>query len=373
MKAAELPGLNLLRLLASLYMVMYHLSPWLGFDVLPAALTRGSSGTSLFFLLSGFLLAHLYAGKKMGDQQQRQFVWRRIARILPTNLIGIAFLLWCRNLQGQLNFEWNKLVECGLLLQSWVVGDSHIMNAPAWSMSCLLFFYLIFPVVLPILSKTSSSLLVLLLAIFWLFGSFGALKLAQYPGAFDLDEWTLYLHNSPLTRSLEFISGMALAVLVKRHGLPPVRCIWVALPVVMSVMVFAPVETLAVNNGLFLPLSICLLLAFANPGQVLTNLGRQRGVKAAANASILIFLLHAVWIELFNTWVLPRLNSDWNLGLAAGLLLVVTLSALLADRCVCRPVTRWLIRPTFPVITVPAVRFRRPLSHAVKQPPAASA
>ena len=139
MSATQLPGLNLLRVLASLYMVMFHLHPSFLPGPVAVFFSRGASDSSLFFILSGFLLAHLYAGKTMDDPAQKRFVWRRAARIFPANVVGLLFLLGTQALTGQVSVNWGTLTECLLLVQTWVVGNEHAMNIPAWSMSCLLF------------------------------------------------------------------------------------------------------------------------------------------------------------------------------------------------------------------------------------------
>ena len=373
MKAAELPGLNLLRLLASLYMAMYHLGPLLPFDVLPAVLTRGSSGTSLFFILSGFLLAYLYSGKRYDDQAQRQFVWRRWARLLPANIAGLAFLLTVQGLLRHSYIDWAVLAKCLFLVQTWGVGTERAMNIPAWSMSCIMFFYLIFPVLLPRIQRLKTAQIQLMMLGLWLLSAVGFPELARWPGSFEASSWIGHLHMSPLLRSSEFILGIGLAILVRRKGMPSVWWFRFSVPLIGAILLFAPSDTMSINNGLFAPLAACLLVGFLRPGRTISHLGQHPLLRAAANSSIGIFLLHMTWIDVFSGWLLPYLHTDWNLGLVAGLLLVVTLSALLVDRWICRPVTRWLVRPTFPVITVPALRVRRPLSHAVKQPPAASA
>ncbi len=355
MSATQLPGLNLLRVLASLYMVMFHLHPSFLPGPVAVFFSRGASDTSLFFILSGFLLAHLYAGKTMDDPAQKRFVWRRAARIFPANVVGLLFLLGIQAVTGQVSVNWSTLTECLLLVQTWVVGNGHSMNIPAWSMSCLLFFYLIFPVVLPRLERLNTATLQVVLLGLWVLGAVALPELARWPWGFDPSDWVQHLHTSPLLRSAEFVLGMGVALLVARRGRPPVWWFRLAVPLTLALMFFAPGETMAVNNGLFAPITAMLLLAFVNPGPLLERLGNSGPVRTLASACICIFLLHMTWIMFFNSWVLPHLHLDWNLWTLGLYLTLVLASAVLVDRCVCQPLSRLLtwrtVRPPQPSAT----------------------
>lgn len=342
MKALQLPGLNILRVFASLYMVLYHVHP----PFLPVPMQNffsdGASDTSLFFVLSGFLLAHLYAGTLMDDLGQRRFVWRRVVRIFPANMLGLLFLLLAQAAFGNTFKDWDTLLQCLALVQAWTVGSSYALNIPAWSMSCLFFFYLIFPVVLPVLKRLNTSSLQILLLLIWICSAFGVPLLLRWPGTFEPGIWIQYLHNSPLTRSLEFILGMGMALLVARKGLPSVWWFRLAVPVVFGAMLTASGETVRIDNGLFAPVSICLLLAFVNPGLVVERLGRSKAMTILSSASICVFLLHMTWAQIFTAWVLPHWHLTWNIATLTIYLIMVIGSSVVLDRWICQPIVRLL-------------------------------
>ena len=78
-------GLTSLRGIAALVVVVFHLFPMaLGAENLPDAVARGYLGVDFFFLLSGFVLAHVY-GKVFATQMRwikvKSFLWARFARI----------------------------------------------------------------------------------------------------------------------------------------------------------------------------------------------------------------------------------------------------------------------------------------------------
>jgi peptidoglycan/LPS O-acetylase OafA/YrhL len=353
----SLPGLNILRVLATLYMVMYHLHPSFLPDALQRFFSAGSTDTSLFFILSGFLLAHLYAEKPMDAAAQLRFLLRRLSKILPANLVGLLFVLLAHRAFGHGVQDWGTVVQCLALLQAWTVGGAYSLNVPAWSMSCLLFFYLLFPVVLPRLRRLSTPTLQLFMFAGWIISALLVPMLARWPGVFEASAWTGYLHNSPLPRSLEFMLGMGLAMLVARKGMPPVWLVWLAVPVSVTILVLTSGEVSGINNGMLAPFSICLLLAFANPGARLVRLGQSRAVQILSNASIGIFMLHMTWTQIFLGWVLPYWHLSWNLWTLALYLAAVVSSAVLANTYLCQPATQlfsrrprvklgWMARPT---------------------------
>ena len=60
-----LPALTSLRFLAALMVVAYH---YLAFaELRVTAVAHGDLGVSFFFILSGFILSHVYAGRGLAD------------------------------------------------------------------------------------------------------------------------------------------------------------------------------------------------------------------------------------------------------------------------------------------------------------------
>jgi peptidoglycan/LPS O-acetylase OafA/YrhL len=353
----SLPGLNILRVLATLYMVMYHLHPSFLPDALQRFFSAGSTDTSLFFILSGFLLAHLYAEKPMDAAGQLRFLRRRLSKILPANVVGLLFVLLAHRAFGHGVQDWGTVVQCLALVQAWTVGGAYSLNVPAWSMSCLLFFYLLFPVVLPRLQRLATPSLQLFMFAGWIGSALVVPVLAQWPGVFEASAWAGYLHNSPLPRSLEFMLGMGLAILVARKGMPPVWLVWLAVPVSVTVLVLTAGEVSGINNGVLAPFSICLLLAFANPGARLVRLGQSGVVETLSKASIGVFMLHMTWTQIFLGWVLPHWHLTWNWSTLALYLAAVIGSAVLANTYLCQPAAQlfsrrprlalgWITRPT---------------------------
>ena len=81
---ADLRALTSLRFFAAAWVVMYTFWPDLGVGLVPVAVTKGYLGVETFFVLSGFILSHVYL-QAAGEKQFRYggFLWARIARVYP--------------------------------------------------------------------------------------------------------------------------------------------------------------------------------------------------------------------------------------------------------------------------------------------------
>ena len=69
---ADLRPLTTLRFLAALWVVMFAAWPHLDVGFVPVAVTKGYLGVEVFFVLSGFILSHVYleaAGPSAGGWQ----------------------------------------------------------------------------------------------------------------------------------------------------------------------------------------------------------------------------------------------------------------------------------------------------------------
>lgn len=114
----------------------------------------GYLGVSVFFVLSGFILA--YNAQEIVDKGR--FYALRFARVYP---LYLAALLWAlpnylrHGMRGQTGVgSWVALPASLLLLQGWF-GPSVAtqINAPGWSLSHEAFFYVMFPFALPLVKR----------------------------------------------------------------------------------------------------------------------------------------------------------------------------------------------------------------------------
>jgi len=160
--APELPALTSLRGIAALVVVLFH-SSFLAFNYAgggpPWIWRRGYLAVDLFFLLSGFILTHVYgrrvAGKKSWNTIGR-FFWARFCRIYPASLFTAAIFV-LQYATGRLPFPSGvsfkaQLIATLLLMQvPWL--DEVVINGPSWSISAECYAYLLFPFVVPTICR----------------------------------------------------------------------------------------------------------------------------------------------------------------------------------------------------------------------------
>jgi peptidoglycan/LPS O-acetylase OafA/YrhL len=151
---ANIKPLTSLRFFAAMWVVLYHYWPKLaGAGAMPGVVAKGYLGVELFFVLSGFILCHVYlpsfeAGRfKYGD-----FIWARLARIYPMHiatLTGIGLMAGGALALG-MAVDLNALSFAALpanlmLTQAWGLAPVAGWNHPSWSISAEWFAYLAFP------------------------------------------------------------------------------------------------------------------------------------------------------------------------------------------------------------------------------------
>lgn len=217
-KRKPLPALTGIRIFAAYYVVMLHTG--FGYFSRHGAprwidnfLANGYLAVSLFFVLSGFILAYTYAGKIGGSTNAIHFWEARFARIYPAYLLALALMVpFSRDVTLP-----QRIIVLSML-QAWMPWRPDLLGAwnfPAWSLSVEAFFYLCFPAILPLLSRWTVARL-RYLAIF-LLTIIAAGNLAQPPENWPRSAVLLARHIPlPIFRLPEFVVGMICGLIFLR-------------------------------------------------------------------------------------------------------------------------------------------------------------
>lgn len=220
----ELKGLTGLRFLAAFYVFVFHLDmpmrtpltylPWR----VEAVIQQGRLGVTVFFVLSGFLLTYRHLadfstpGSK-GLGYYLAFMYKRLARIYPVFLAGLLICLgisWC---QGSLPHLVIVLLSATFTQTYFPSVAMQWYDMGTWSVANEMFFYLLFPLALPLLLRIRRpAVLVGLLAATVLFGTALGVVLWQRP---DLLPYQL-VYSFPPSRFPEFLAGMLGGLLLFR-------------------------------------------------------------------------------------------------------------------------------------------------------------
>ncbi|MCJ1709528.1 acyltransferase [Microbacterium sp. VKM Ac-2923] len=184
----------------------------------------GKTGVTLFFILSGFVLAWGYKPQ----QTARSFWWHRVARIYPLHVVGVVLaLIAAATLVPEIRTDSAApLVANVFLVNGWVPDWWQAGNPASWSLVCEAFFYLSFPFLIRPLVRASSRALTMVVV-----ASLVLVALAPQIAAFA--PGLLSSASTPLLRLPEFVIGMTLAVMMKRGEWMPLR-LRIAVPLAVA-------------------------------------------------------------------------------------------------------------------------------------------
>ena len=167
MRTGEIKALSGLRIVAAVWVVLFHFRPWLeqvapGFrSALAPVLNCGAQGVDLFFMLSGFVLTWNYLdrmGESFSMKATLHFLWLRLARVWPVYVVTlhlalawIIFTLYVGHLPSPVADQLSAVSYARqvLLVQLWFQPffDGSSWDGPAWSISAEWLAYLLFGVV----------------------------------------------------------------------------------------------------------------------------------------------------------------------------------------------------------------------------------
>ncbi|HZF61217.1 MAG TPA: acyltransferase [Desulfovibrio sp.] len=216
----EVYGLTSLRFVAALYVFIFHIHiryP-LANGAIARLLSEGAVAMSLFFMLSGYILAYTYSDSLTS---LRQYFVNRFARIYPIYVVSaILGLPWIGtfNSNGTESTTWGVfktlfLFASNLLgVQAWFPQFFQYWNdGGSWSISVEFFMYALFPLLLRRLCQLNEKKHAIVLLSCWLFLS--------YIGFVEVLFGKIGIYYSvPIYRLPEFIIGMCLFFISKRTG-----------------------------------------------------------------------------------------------------------------------------------------------------------
>ena len=180
----QLPSLTPLRGIAALWVVLYHYCGTAQFfpnlDITPHSylISKGYLAVDMFFMLSGFVMAHVYyrAFSESVGQHYRGFLVARIARLYPLHVfilsLFIATAAASQFMTGIATGSFDSMPLTGprslgaivaniFMLQGLAAGQLS-WNYPAWSISVEFIAYLALPFALPAIGRAPNAVRVAL-------------------------------------------------------------------------------------------------------------------------------------------------------------------------------------------------------------------
>lgn len=185
------------------------------------------SGVEFFFILSGFILTwSAAASEPLGPFWRRRFV-----KIYPNHVVawvlGLGAMAWAGYALSP-----GKLFPNLFLIQGWIPEYDvyNSVNGVSWSLSCELFFYLCFPLLLPLVRrispaqlKTWALLTVAAVVLVPVVASHNFANSPQMPGLGVTWKQFWFAYTLPPARIFEFLLGVLVARMVQEGQLAFVR------------------------------------------------------------------------------------------------------------------------------------------------------
>jgi peptidoglycan/LPS O-acetylase OafA/YrhL len=342
-----------LRGTAALLVVAFHIQGIaVLFDASKLALPHAYLAVDFFFALSGFVIGYAY-DDRWPRMTTRGFLARRLVRLHPLvvlgALLGLASYLF-DPFAGDKQDAAAGLVAfafaAGLLALPSLplanrLGDSHPLNAPAWTLFQEYIANLAYALLLRRLGLRALAGVALLAAIV---SAATALTLGSYDTGWGLANFW----GAPVRLAYPFVAGLLLYRLGDR--LPRLRLGFVTLSIVLALAFAAPVFP-AIGalklNGLYE--AACVLILF--PAIIIAGRHSHGGprvvalCKLAGRLSYPIYITHYPFVYLYMNWIAGRQGPGWLTATVAAALLGFTI--LFAAFAYARwdvPIRTWLNR-----------------------------
>ncbi|WP_082981163.1 acyltransferase [Mycolicibacter heraklionensis] len=372
MRSGEIKALTGLRIIAAVWVVLFHFRPLLRLaspelsDALAPVLDRGAQGVDLFFILSGFVLTWNYL-ERMGEtfsvRATVHFLWLRLARVWPIYLVTMHLaLLWViftlhvghvptEDLSRITAISYVRQV---LLVQLWFEPffDGSSWDGPAWSISAEWLAYLLFGVLVLAVYRVMRVTSARGLATLAIIASLPPLLLLLATGQF-------YSPWSWLPRIVMQFTAGALACAAVRKINPPDAarraagyCSALLIAAMVGVLYYFdghPISGLYDSGGLVDVLFVPLVMALAIGIGSLPALLSTRVMVYGGQISFCLYMVHELVHTSWN-WAAKQFEIVLDEGATAakwmvcGLLVAATLLSMLLYHAVEEPGRHWMRR-----------------------------
>ncbi|MBU6325292.1 MAG: acyltransferase [Bacteroidetes bacterium] len=322
-KEANFRALTGLRMVAASLVFIYHNRKYWRSSLHPELLrflNEGHMGVSLFFVLSGFLIAYTYADKTLDSPgSYLRYLALRAARILPLYwlILTACYVDWGFPSTGQ---TWATYT------LAHAFSRQHILDAiaQAWSLNVELCFYLLAPVLYFLMKKRALFPLLLCLGMLGVAGLTGMLwhRLNGNPLGV-LYPFDFILQSTFFGRFMEFLWGMQLAAVMRRDLqwdflLPKKHSTLIgALGITASLYLIGLLEPNIFTHGtdhplglllratLFPWLVVCLLHGLITERTALQRFLGSPPMELLGKASFAFYLIHISYVNIrIRQWVL---------------------------------------------------------------------
>lgn len=336
---ARLHALDLCRGLCALGVAAYHLSLWGGTELSPGARALlallGTYGVSVFFILSGYSLAHAYEQDFPGRIEAGPlgaYLRRRIGRLAPLFVAVLLASLAGKALIGGRAVDLPTFIANATLLFGFV-NPAATPVVGGWSIGVEVVFYILFPLLMVWRNRALPVLLAAVLMTAWV-----SADIASRPAL--ADAWSSYV--APANHWIFFCAGVYARLGADRLR----RASGASLALIAACTVVAFVSAQGASElelvtgwrrTLLVPLSVLVVALVGNV--IVKHAALQSVCTAMGGASYPLYLVHPLVFFALKGRLDVATVTAW-----LGLLLGVLVLALLADHFVDSTIQRRIKR-----------------------------
>ncbi|WP_099041221.1 acyltransferase family protein [Mycobacterium neglectum] len=369
MRTGEIKALSGLRIVAAVWVVLFHFRPLLeqaapGFrSALAPVLDCGAQGVDLFFILSGFVLTWNYLdrmGESWAWRSMLHFLWLRLSRVWPVYLVTMhlaaLWIIFTLNVGHVPSEAANTLTATNyvrqfLLVQLWFAPyfDGTSWDGPAWSISAEWLAYILFGALVLVIFRIARATRARGLIYLAVAASLPPVLLLMATGLF-------YTPWSWLPRIVMQFTAGALVCAAVRKLQPSERARMVAgvaslliAVVIVGILYWLdanPIPTIYDSAGLVDVLFVPLVLTLAMGVGTLPAMLSIRPMVYLGHISFSLYMVHELVHTTWNWMVMQfelRLGSDLaGKAVLVGLIAVAFVGAVLLYHLVEEPARRWM-------------------------------
>lgn len=369
-RGAEIKALTGLRIVAAVWVVLFHFRPLLHeaapafAEALAPVLNCGAQGVDLFFILSGFVLTWNYLDRMGPSWSMRatlHFLWLRLARVWPVYLVTLhlaaLWLIFTLNVghvppEDTSQYTATSYLRQLFLVQLWFQPyfDGSSWDGPAWSISAEWLAYLLFGAIIVVVFRVARATRAR--SLMWL-----AIAASLPPVVLLLATGEFYTPWSWLPRIvMQFTAGALACAAVRKLRLTDdsrrsagYLSILLATVIVGLLYFFDahPMNTVTDTGGLvdvlFVPLVVCLAVGIGSLPAVLSTRFLVYGGQISFGLYMVHELVHTAWLWAAEQFELT-LSGFAGKPTLIGLLGIAVLGAVLLYHLVEEPARRWMRR-----------------------------
>lgn len=308
--------------------------------LLVAIAETGNQATTIFFILSGFVISHSWINNDKPNA--RQFYIKRFLSLYPFYFICLLCIFIS---DYNRNIDSNYFLFHVLALQPFLNDSTWFtLNGPDWSLGVEFFLYLLFPILIKPIKKIHNYGKFLLFLVVFEFIITGVLSFYSTP---DLSFYILY--HLPPFQTIHFMQGILCFFIYQNSskvigGHHTFNKILIFGLFIMFVFLSHSIPVAEFKYGIFMIIPTIFFIIYFSIRDKFYFQNNQNSIKKlclkAGEATFIIYISHWAWIGFLRYIIAPITNFVFFIIVLALFIVFVTLFAYLIQQRAVKIITR---------------------------------